>query len=44
LEESGFISLESVPFVIYMDSEKTETMPGKCYAARKAAGPGSQGS
>jgi predicted TPR repeat methyltransferase len=41
LEESGFISLESVPFVIYMDSEKTETMPGECYAARKAAGPGS---
>ncbi len=37
LEEAGLALLRSVPFVIYMDSAKRGTMPGKCYAARKAA-------
>jgi predicted TPR repeat methyltransferase len=40
LDESGFKLLKSVPFVIYMDSEKSRIMPGKCYAARMAGLPG----
>lgn len=40
LDEAGFLLLRSVPFVIYMDSEKSRTMPCKCYAARKAVVPG----
>lgn len=44
LDEAGLAFLRSVPFAIYMDPEKSRVMPGKCYAARKAAVPGCAGS
>jgi predicted TPR repeat methyltransferase len=37
LDETGFALLKSAPFVIYMDSQKNRPVPGKAYAARKAA-------
>ena len=35
IERSGFVLLRSLPFPMYMDSEKTESLPVRCYVARK---------
>jgi len=44
LDESDFTFLKGLPFTVHMDSEQKATMPVKCYVARKAPVPGSEGS